>query len=126
MSAPAYITAEQFLDRVKFELDERGWTQGLGEDDQGRVCLYGAIHKAFEFYNMTELKRWWPHLTFWDDWKVSQEAVLAVWGLAQQRTQSIASMQIIHPEAIVFFNDRVAESVDDVKNLIDDAKKQLV
>lgn len=126
MSTPPYITPEQFLDRVKLELDERGWTKGLAQDDQGRVCLYGAIHKAFDFYNSTVLYHWWPHLVYWEDWKVSEEAVLAVWELAEHRIQPLANDVFFHPEAIVFFNDRIAGSVDDIKNLIDDAKKQLV
>lgn len=120
----ADVTPSQFIDRIEIELDQRGWTKGLTEDDNGCVCLYGAIHKAFDYYS-SDLKRWFPHIAYWEDWGVSETAVLTIWELARQRTEPRAAMQHIHPEAIVFFNDGVAESVDDIKQLLADAKRQL-
>jgi hypothetical protein len=121
------ITPAEFIDRVGIELDQRGWGKGMTEAPNGCVCLYGAIHKAVDFYrdggHFIDRGVGWP--VHWEEWDVAEKAVLAVWDVARQRTESLGVMQHVQPEAIVFFNDSIAESVDDVKALLDEAKKEL-
>jgi hypothetical protein len=121
------ITPAQFIDQVAAELDEHGWTTGMTKADNGCVCLYGAIHEAVDFYRkrgyFVDRGDGWP--VYWEDWPVAETAVMSIWNAAQQRTASLMSMQFVQPEAIVYFNDHVAGSVDDVKALLEEAKKEL-
>ena len=73
------MTPDEVLDRAADEITIRGWTQGLFEDPEGRVCAVGAINRTTA--QATERIRAGWVLTFFIQGQVP------IWNDAPGRTQ---------------------------------------
>jgi hypothetical protein len=95
MSAATGLSTADVLRRAKQEIEERGWTRRKYVDDDGCVCLYGAINLAVAgdpFYNWSTASDdavrklhaviGWTFLDDWNDEQSSVEPVLAAFDRA--------------------------------------------
>ena len=97
------------LEAVKARLLTKGWIKGRNEDEEGRCCLSGAIHRV------ASDGKTWVEMTN-PEYTRNLHRLDALWD-----TAIVPAVYRRGETSLIHFNDHIAKTVDDVIAVIDDA-----
>ncbi len=101
MSAPIGNSLYRLPALASRYMAERGWTQGQEEDDDGRVCLTGALRLCSpvpgDYYIAREVFRHWEHAEVWNDTE-GRTAEEVVWYLAATQITNYELSVVFGPQ----------------------------